>query len=69
MIPYILRLDLLGMERIWENMPRIAAWYARMRERPSVKKELLERMTLEDQAPFEMLKSDTWPKVKHLVGR
>ena len=67
-IPYILRLDLLKMARIWEKQPRIAAWYARMRERPSVKKELLDRMTLEDHAPFKNLQPDPWPKVSALLA-
>ena len=67
-IPYILRLDLLKMARIWEKQPRIAAWYARMRERPSVKKELLERMTPQDHAPFQKIEPDPWPKVSALLA-
>ena len=66
-IPYILRLELLKMARIWEKRPRIAAWYARMRERPSVKKELLDRMTPQDHAPFQKLEPDPWPKVKEML--
>lgn len=66
-IPYILRLDLLKMGKLWQKRPRIAAWYARMRERPSVKKELLDRMTPQDKAPFEKLEPDPWPKVEKLV--
>jgi glutathione S-transferase len=65
-IPYVLRLDLLKMEKIWQKRPRIADWYQRMRERPSVKKELLERMTPDDHAPFQKLE-DQWPKVKELA--
>jgi hypothetical protein len=38
-----------------------------MRARPSVKKELLERMTREDKAPFEKLEPDPWPQVEKLV--
>jgi glutathione S-transferase len=66
-IPYLLRLDLLRMAKLWERLPRVAAWYARMRERPSVKKELLERMTPQDRAPFEKLEPDPWPKVERLL--
>jgi len=60
-IPYILRLDLLRMRRLWKRFPHIDAWYERMRARPSVKKELLERMTPQDKAPFEKLQPDPWP--------
>jgi len=66
-IPYILRLDLLKVKKVWERMPRIEAWYQRMRARPSVKKELLDRMTEQDKAPFEKLEPDPWPKVKELA--
>jgi hypothetical protein len=39
-----------------------------MRERPSVKKEMLERMTPQDRAPFENLQPDPWPQVAALVS-
>jgi glutathione S-transferase len=67
-IPYLLRLDLLKLKGFIEDRPRIAQWYARMRERPSVKKELLERMTPADKAPFEKLEPDPWPKVRALAA-
>lgn len=67
-IPYVLRLDLLGMSRLWDKRPRVAAWYARMRERASVRKEMLERMTPEDLAPFKNLQPDPWPQVAALIS-
>ena len=66
-IPYILRLDLLKLAKVWHKFPRIEAWYERMRERTSVKKELLDRMRPEDKAPFEKLEPDPWPQVEKLV--
>jgi len=63
-IPYILRLDLLKMGKLFS--PKVEAWYARMRERPSVKKEMLERMTAQDRAPFEKLEPDPWPVIRKL---
>lgn len=38
-----------------------------MRARPSVKKEMLERMTPQDRAPFEKLEPDPWTKLKTLL--
>jgi glutathione S-transferase len=64
-IPYILRLDLLRLRRLFS--PQVEAWYARMRERPSVKKEMLERMTPQDRAPFDNLEPDPWLKVQTLL--
>jgi glutathione S-transferase len=66
-IPYILRLDLLRLPRLWDDRPNVASWYARMRERLSVRREMLERMTPEDHAPFRNLEPDPWPRVKELA--
>jgi len=64
-IPYILRLDLLRLAKLFSEKTR--SWYSRMRERASVKKEMLERMTPQDKAPFEKLEVDPWLKVKSLM--
>ncbi len=64
-IPYVLRLDLLKLDKLFKK--NIQAWYARMRERPSVKKEMLDRMTPQDKAPFEKLEPDPWPTIKRLM--
>jgi glutathione S-transferase len=63
-IPYILRLDLLKLDGLFGE--RTKAWYSRMRERPSVKKEMLERMTPQDRAPFDKLDPDPWPVIRKL---
>jgi glutathione S-transferase len=66
-IPYILRLDLLRLSRLWERRAGVAQWYARMRERPAFKKAILERMSEADAAPFETFQPDPWPKVEALL--
>src|SRR5262245_43043558 len=66
-VPYVLRLDLLRMARLWDAHPGVAAWYKRVLARPSVKTEILDRMTLEDQAPFKELQ-DPWPKVAAILS-
>jgi hypothetical protein len=38
-----------------------------MQARPSVKKELLDRMTSQDKAPFEKLETDPWSKVEKIA--
>jgi glutathione S-transferase len=66
-VPYVLRLELLKMSRLWDKLPAVAAWYERVLGRPSVRKELLERMTPEDHAPFRQL-DDPWPKVAAMLS-
>ncbi len=66
-IPYILRLELLKLRGMWERYPSIDNWWARMRERSSVKDEIFNRMTETDWAPFWNLAPDPWPKVESLL--
>jgi glutathione S-transferase len=66
-IPYVLRLELLRMSRLWDGHPGVASWYKRMLARPSVKKEILDRMRPEDHAPFKTLQ-DPWPKVAAMLS-
>jgi len=70
-IPYLLRLDLLRLSRLWQARPGVAAWYQRVLARPSVKKEILERMTPEDRAPFKNLEQqpDPWLKVSAIISQ
>jgi glutathione S-transferase len=66
-IPYILRLELLKLSGMWTRAPMIADWWARMRERPSVKNAIFDRMEERDWAPFKNLAPDPWPKVEALL--
>jgi glutathione S-transferase len=66
-IPYILRLELLKLDRLWAEYPTVADWWARMRARPSVKAAIFDRMTEKDWAPFKNLAPDPWPKVQQLL--
>jgi glutathione S-transferase len=66
-IPYIIRLDLLKLSRMWEHLPGVARWYERVRTRPSVQQAIYNRMTDADWAPFRNLEIDPWPKVRTLL--
>src|ERR1700759_253628 len=43
-IPYILRLELLKLDAIWEAEPAVEDWWARIQKRPSVKAAIFDRM-------------------------
>ncbi len=66
-IPYIVRLELLKLDGLWAQYPAVADWWARMRQRPSVKATIFDRMTDADWAPFKNLAPDPWPKVQTLL--
>jgi glutathione S-transferase len=66
-IPYILRLELLKLSAMWQQHPAVADWWARVRERPSVKTTIFDRMSEADWAPFRNLAPDPWPKVQQML--
>ena len=66
-IPYILRLELLQLSRMWDKRPGVAAWWERVRQRPSTDTAIFKRMTEADAAPFKNLTPDPWPKVQEMV--
>ncbi len=66
-IPYILRLELLKLSGMWDRYPAVGEWWARIRERSSVKTAIFDRMTEADAAPFKNLEPDPWPKVRELL--
>jgi glutathione S-transferase len=67
-IPYILRLELLRMSRMWDRHLGVAAWWRRMRERPSTQAAIFDRMTAVDAGRFSALDPDPWPKVQALLA-
>jgi len=67
-IPYVLRLELLKLDGMWDNYPTVGDWWARVRVRPSVKAAIFDRMSETDWAPFKSLAPDPWPKVEALLN-
>jgi glutathione S-transferase len=69
--PYVLRLDKLGLARMWEARPRVADWYARLRARPSWAEAISAFPVRGDGDYDDDLKAkgvDVWPKVKTLLA-
>ena len=57
-IPYVKRLDLLGLSRMWEELPAVKDWYGRMQARPAVQRAIVECMSEDDQALFQNVEID-----------
>jgi glutathione S-transferase len=64
--PYVWRLDKLKLARMWENRPGVAAWYDRIRARPSFKTAVEDWMTPADHERYAK-EPDPWPKVRELL--
>jgi glutathione S-transferase len=65
--PYVLRLDLLRLAPMWAKRPGVAAWYERVRQRPSFDRAIARLMTDVDRAPFASFEPDPWPKVQDIL--
>ena len=66
--PYILRLELVNLAKMWEARPGVAQWWERVRKRPATESAIFKRMTEADAAPFKNLDPDPWPKVRELLA-
>ena len=64
--PYIERIDRLGLAGLWENRPRVADWFARIKARPSYKAIADYPPTDYDDTGRDGLKD--WPRIKQLIA-
>jgi glutathione S-transferase len=67
-IPYVLRLELVGLSQLWDRYPAVGAWWQRVRNRPSVEQQTMKRMTEGDWAPFKSIQADPWLKVRDMLA-
>ena len=67
-IPYVLRLELLGLAGLWEGLPAVADWWARVRARPSTQEAIFQRMAPANWAPFKNIPRDPWPQIRALAA-
>jgi glutathione S-transferase len=70
-VPYILRLEKLGLARMWERRPRVADWYARVQARPSWAEAIAAFPVLGNGDYDDEMRTkgvDSWPKVKALLA-
>ncbi|MDX1562498.1 MAG: glutathione S-transferase N-terminal domain-containing protein [Gammaproteobacteria bacterium] len=69
MAPYLYRLAALAMERIWQGgkMPRVEAWFGRIRERDSFAEAFDKWMPPELAADMMKNGRDAWPAVESML--
>jgi glutathione S-transferase len=65
--PYIWRLDKLKLAPLWNQRPGIAAWYDRVRGRPSFKLAVDDWVSADDLNRYAS-QPDPWPKVLELLN-
>jgi glutathione S-transferase len=64
--PYVWRLEQLKLSPMWQAMPGVAAWYARVRARPSFKAAVDAWVSDADRKRYAD-EPDPWPKVREIL--
>jgi glutathione S-transferase len=65
--PYVWRLEQLRLSRMWAHRPGVAAWYERVRARPSFDQAIGQVVTKEDFERYRSFEPDPWPKVQSIL--
>jgi ganglioside-induced differentiation-associated protein 1 len=70
MAPYVLRLEMLGMQGFWANgrLPRVEDWYTRLKARATFKPALPDWCPADLRADLERYGAESWPSVRRIVG-
>jgi len=67
-LPYIVRLEMLRLDALWEKRPGVVAWYQRLRERPAVQAGIFSRFSQCDLAAFANFEPDPWPRAREILA-
>lgn len=65
---YVFRAEALGLGKLWAKRPRVAAWVARIRARPSFDRALTQFVTAADRARYAAISADPYPKVAAILA-
>jgi glutathione S-transferase len=68
-IPYVMRLELLGLSALWREAQNVQAWYDRLRARPAVQRAIVDCMTDDDLTLFRDREADPWPIVSRILRK
>jgi glutathione S-transferase len=67
--PYVWRLSNLKLARMWDKRPGVAAWFDRIRERPSFAIAIDGWLTQADLDRYSGFQPDPWSKVSEILQR
>lgn len=66
--PFIMRLTVFELDRMWADRPRIADWWLRIQARPSYKRLVAESFPAQYFEDMRALVGDAWPRVQLLLA-
>ena len=67
-LPYVTRLDRLGLERMWASRPRVTKWFEAMQARPSFASAITAYRSNAYDDELKKRGVDVWPQVQALLA-
>ena len=68
LIPYVVRLDRLGLSKMWAHRPRVGSWYERVQGRPSFATAITAYKSDAYNDELAARGVDVWPKVESVLA-
>ena len=68
LVPYLLRLDHLGLAGMWSDKSGVAAWYERVRQRPSYQTAVVEWLVPAAVTGMNEAGKLAWPRVREILA-
>ena len=66
--PYLLRLEHLGLAGMWSELPKVAAWYDRVRQRPSYQAAVTDWLLPAAVSGMQEAGKSAWPRVRDILA-
>jgi glutathione S-transferase len=66
--PYVNRAELLGLNGLWTDRPRVADWFKRIRQRPNFEPAVNRVLMAADHERFNLPRAETWQKAREILG-
>ena len=66
--PMIMRLEVLGLQKMWSDRPAVVDWWSRIQERDSYSRLIAESFTEQYFADMRALVGNVWPKVNEILS-
>ena len=68
LVPYLLRLEHLGLAGMWTELPGVTAWYDRVRQRPSYHTAVVDWLVPAAVSGMQEAGKPAWPRVREILA-
>jgi len=69
LVPYLLRLEHLGLNGMWSDRPNVSNWFDRVKQRPSYQTAVTDWLVTAAVAAMNEAGKQAWPRVSEILNR